>query len=310
MVVSVNIRKVTDSVVVVKLDCGIEGRVDGTDVSDSMDLQPRQIFSVNQVVQAFVKLVNRQEFKAELSLRESDVRRQQRAKFDHMRDEWDDVQERKDKEELQDKNKETGRTQRVIKHPLFRPFSAVQAEEYLGSMARGDAVIRPSSKGPDHLAVTWKFADNVYQHIDVLELDKENEFSVGKKLKVWGSYMYSDLDELIVNHVKAMARKVDEMMQHEKFQTKSKADIGNTIPPKVLSCMHTNNFFFFFSQTSGSLLTPKQTLEDPCTHSASTRSILVISFCASKMARGHHVMHGRYGWCRKRSRCKRTSIRI
>jgi transcription elongation factor SPT6 len=69
-------------------------------------------------------------------------------------------------------------------------------------------------------------AQGVYQHIDVLELDKENEFSVGRVLKVGGKYTYSDLDDLIVNHVKAMARKVEEMTLHEKFQDGSKAETG------------------------------------------------------------------------------------
>ena len=39
-------------------------------------------------------------------------------------------------------------------------------------------------------------------------------------------YTYSDLDELIVSHIKSMARKVDEMMTHEKFQRGTKADTG------------------------------------------------------------------------------------
>jgi transcription elongation factor SPT6 len=66
----------------------------------------------------------------------------------------------------------------------------------------------------------------VYQHIDVLELQKDNEFSVGKQLRIGGKYTYTDLDELIVDHVKAMARKVDEMMQHDKYQKGSRADTG------------------------------------------------------------------------------------
>ena len=132
----------------------------------------------------------------------------------------------KDKEELREKDKATGRAQRVVKHPLFRPFNSTQAEEYLGSQAIGDAVIRPSSKGTDHLAVTWKVADGVYQHIDVLELQKENEFSVGRQLRIGGKWTYTDLDELIVDHVKAMAKKVVEMMQHEKYQTGTKAETG------------------------------------------------------------------------------------
>ena len=39
-------------------------------------------------------------------------------------------------------------------------------------------------------------------------------------------YTYSDLDELIVSHIKAMARKVDEMTTHEKFQKGTRTETG------------------------------------------------------------------------------------
>jgi transcription elongation factor SPT6 len=155
------------------------------------------------------------------------IRQGFRREHDHIGYEWDEEQESGDKRIAQkEKEDVSGRAQRVIKHPLFHPFNSSQAEEFLGSQGQGDVVIRPSSKGLDHLAVTWKVADNVYQHIDVLELDKENEFSVGKILKIMGKYTYSDLDELIVNHVKAMAKKVEEMMNDERYQTGSKNQTG------------------------------------------------------------------------------------
>ena len=66
----------------------------------------------------------------------------------------------------------------------------------------------------------------IFLIVDVLELDKANEFSVGRQLRVGRKYTYSDLDELIVSHVKSMARKVDEMTTHEKFQRGSRAETG------------------------------------------------------------------------------------
>jgi transcription elongation factor SPT6 len=223
MIVSVNIRVSKEDFVIAKLDSGIEGRVERQD-EDNMPFN--RLFSQGQTAQAKLLELDRENFTAKLSLRDSMLRHPYRRRIDHDAGSWDALQEHKDKEELREKDKATGRTQRVVKHPLFKPFNSTQAEEYLGSQAQGDAVIRPSSKGNDHLAVTWKVADGVYQHIDVLELQKDNEFSVGKQLRIWGKYNYSDLDELIVDHVKAMARKVDEMMQHEKYQKGSKTDTG------------------------------------------------------------------------------------
>ncbi|KAI9813582.1 MAG: Transcription elongation factor spt6 [Pycnora praestabilis] len=219
MVIPVSIKRISDDHIDAKLDCGIEGLVAETELTDRPEVPVRQLYSMHQTVQAKILRLERRSMSARLSLREEELRRPFRKVHDRMRDEWDDQQEEQDKESLQEKNNVSGRTQRVIKHPLFRAFNSAQAEEYLGSQARGDVVIRPSSKGFDHLAVTWKVSDAIYQHIDVLELDKENEFSVGKTLKISGKYTYSDLDELIVNHVKAMAKKIDEMMLHEKFHS-------------------------------------------------------------------------------------------
>ena len=208
------------------MDCGIEGVVPAVAISNRVDVSAKQLFSMHQTVQAKITYLNRKTLAANFSLREDELRRPYKKEFDHMRDEWDSGEERQDKDSMQEKNDISGQTQRVIKHPLFKPFNSAQAQEYLGSQSRGDVVIRPSSKGLDHLAVTWKVSDNIYQHIDVLELDKASQFATGSLLKIGGKYSYSDLDELIFNHVKAMALKVDEMMLHEKYQNGSKADTG------------------------------------------------------------------------------------
>jgi len=224
MIVPVNVRVVKDDFAIVKLDCGIEGRIEVHEVSHRHSL--KEVLQVGQTAQAKIIDLSRKDFICKLTMREEEMRRPYRKHHDHDRGQWDYRLEDQDKEELREKDKITGRTQRVIKHPLFKPFNSTQAEEFLGGQPAGEVVIRPSSKGNDHLAVTWKVADGIYQHIDVLELQKDNEFSVGKVLRVGSKYNYSDLDELIVDHVKAMAKKVDELMRHDKFRAGSKADLG------------------------------------------------------------------------------------
>jgi len=233
MIVPISIKKVADDYIEAKLDCGVDGTVSALAISNRPDVSAKQLYSVHQTVRAKLTHLNRKTLTASFSLNENDLRKPFHKEQDHLPDEWDDRQEQKDKDALQEKNDVSGRTQRVIKHPLFRPFNSVQAQEYLGSQARGDVVIRPSSKGPDHLAVTWKVSDNIYQHIDVLELDKSKQLSSGMTLKVGGKHNYSDLDELIVNHVKAMAKKVEEMMQHDKYRNGSKTECGKF---STLSC--------------------------------------------------------------------------
>ncbi|RDH31455.1 transcription elongation factor SPT6 [Aspergillus welwitschiae] len=222
MVVPISIKRITDDHIDGKLDCGIDALVPESELTDRYDIPVRALYQIHQTLPAKVLFLNRKNFLCNVSLREEQVSRPVLRTPDRLQGEWDDRQEAQDREAQQEKTQSGGRTMRVIKHPLFRPFNSTQAEEFLGSQSRGDVVIRPSSKGPDHLAVTWKVSDGIFQHIDVLELDKENEFSVGRTLKVGGRYTYSDLDDLIFNHVKAMTKKVDEMMLHEKYQDGNK----------------------------------------------------------------------------------------
>lgn len=241
MIVSVNIRVVRPEFLIVKLDSGLEGKVESIDATDN-DIPLDKLFVQSQATQAKVLSIDKRDFTVRLSMRENEVKKPFRRRLNNLPDQWDSVQEARDREELKEKDKVTGRAQRVIKHPLFRPFNSTQAEEYLGSQAPGDAVIRPSSKGNDHLTITWKVADGVYQHIDVLELQKENEFTVGKQLRIAGKYNYSDLDELIVDHVKAMAKKVEELMQHEKYQKGSRSETGELYPFRNCLKVTTNLF--------------------------------------------------------------------
>ncbi|KAH0835358.1 hypothetical protein AYO21_01575 [Fonsecaea monophora] len=224
MNVPMTLKRVTDDHMEGKLECGLDAVVEDRQWADPA-MSPKQLYNIHQTVQAHITSINRKDFIVTVSLRDEQVKKPFR-RYNHNDrnyDEWDEREEVADKKLLEEKTDLGNRVTRVIKHPLFRPFNSKQAEEYLGSQNRGDVVIRPSSKGNDHLAVTWKVADGIFQHIDVLELDKENEFSLGRTLRIGGRYNYSDLDELIVLHVKAMARKVDEMCNNEKFQNKSKA---------------------------------------------------------------------------------------
>lgn len=227
MVVPVVTKRVTDRYIAVRLDCGVEGNVSIDEMHDgSSHFNPTSVYTVGQTVQARIESLNERTFYAELSFREDKIRYPKRRQLELQPEEWDDAREERDKAKLAVVNQEQTRTARVIKHPLFKPFNSRQAVEFLAGQSRGDAVIRPSSNGPDHIAVTWKVSDGIFQHIDVLELDKENEFTVGRTLRVSGKFSYTDLDELIVTHVKAMAKKVDELTHHSKFIPGTKLDAG------------------------------------------------------------------------------------
>lgn len=232
-IISANVRRVGLHYVTAQLDCGVEANIDEMELSDDPIIKPSQVVQMGNTVEAVIDDVNYATFDVQLSIRARKIRdakdltRTSRQYRDMDGAEWAEFEEEKDRSALAAKQPTERRTARVIKHPLFRPFNAQQAEQFLSTMQRGDAVIRPSSNGLDHIAVTWKVGEGVFQHIDVLELGKENEFSLGKLLRINNKYNYSDLDELIVSHIKAMARKVDEITNHEKFQKGIKSDTEN-----------------------------------------------------------------------------------
>lgn len=82
--------------------------------------------------------------------------------------ESDDADVKAEQELRQNKQRQTY-IKRVIVHPAFHNISFMEAEKCMANMDQGDVIIRPSSKGSDHLTITWKVADGIYQHIDIKE---------------------------------------------------------------------------------------------------------------------------------------------
>ncbi|KAH9875754.1 hypothetical protein IAQ61_003218 [Plenodomus lingam] len=247
MVVPVTIRRTFSDHIEVKLECGIEGGVSESEFPEGVGSggqEPRHVYQPHQVVRARILFISRKALTAQLSLREDLIRQPEKKLYDRAAGEWDDAQEAADKKAAEkEKEVATGRPNRVVNHPLFFSFNTVQAEEYLGSKETGDLVIRPSSKGFDHLVVTWKVSNNAYQHLDVLEMNKPNQFTLGKQLKI-GKMTYSDLDELIVLHVEAMARKVQELTRDERFQPGTKEETEQWLETYCIANPHRSMYAF------------------------------------------------------------------
>jgi transcription elongation factor SPT6 len=174
LIVSVQVVRITKAFVSVRLDSGIEGVINTQYLHDQFPPPPEETIMKGQTIQGVVidlRLdLDQDQFLVELSSRKSDVAGDDGA-FRHIKHDkdWDVPRFQRDQELQQRKRRaEVDRTRRVIKHPNFHNFNASQAEVYLDKQQRGDVVIRPSSKGIDHLAVTWKVDDKLYQHIGLL----------------------------------------------------------------------------------------------------------------------------------------------
>lgn len=182
LIVSVLVLFARQHFVSVRLDSGIEGVINSQYLADQVPGDARDVVKKGQTVPGVVIDVKlnlpQDQFFVELSSRPADVaagdsafrRVRHDEAWNHQRHDRDvEVQARK-------KRAEVDRTRRVIKHPNFHNFNAGQAETYLDKQQRGDVVIRPSSKGVDHLAVTWKVDDRLYQHIGMPSTRSCEEF--------------------------------------------------------------------------------------------------------------------------------------
>lgn len=65
---------------------------------------------------------------------------------------------------------------------------------------QGDCIIRPSSKGTDHLTASWKMHTDIINHVDILERDKPNAYSLGKSLFIDEEVGYSRMISRILIH--------------------------------------------------------------------------------------------------------------
>lgn len=171
LIVSVVVVRIKNNFVYVRLDSGIEGVINGQYLADEVpedlgDVAKRGHTITGVVIEVKMNLPQDQ-FLVELSSRPVDVGGGD-SEFRRVRPDeaWNHQQCDRDAEvQARKKRAEVDRSRRVIKHPNFQNFNSAQAEAYLDKQQRGDVVIRPSSKGIDHLAVTWKVDEKLYQHI-------------------------------------------------------------------------------------------------------------------------------------------------
>lgn len=170
VMVSALVLRATPSLILVRLDSGIEGSIKSEFYSDDPNFDRKLITkgeTINAVILEVKLSLDEDSFSIELTSRDSEVTSGDNQFRTVRTDErWNFTQASRDEELLQRKKRaEVEKTRRVIKHPNFHNLNSSQAEVFLEKQHTGDVVIRPSSKGRNHLAVTWKVADGVYQHV-------------------------------------------------------------------------------------------------------------------------------------------------
>lgn len=187
---------------------------------EQSQIPPDTDLTQGQVAQAVVMDVFYDTFTANFSLLEEDLRRSTAPKFVKEPGKWDFEAEERDWNKERAKERAQLAKTRNIQHPLYRNLNFKQAEEYLAPQSVGDCVIRPLSKGPEFLTITWKVHNNLFQHL----LVEERQSAHGKEYIVERK-RYADLDQLIFQHIQAVAKKVDEMVRYPKFREGARTEV-------------------------------------------------------------------------------------
>ncbi|KAL1140288.1 hypothetical protein AAG570_000220 [Ranatra chinensis] len=204
----------------IRLDNGVTGYIHIKNLSDKHVTDPTQRVARGQLIHCRITKIDVERFSIEATCKSSDLidkkhdwRPQKDNYYDHEA-ESSDIQT---EEEIKKVKQRQTYIKRVIVHPAFHNISYVEAEKLMANMEQGEVIVRPSSKGSDHLTVTWKVSDNIYQHIDVREEGKENAFSLGQSLLI-GNEEFEDLDEIIARHVNPMASYIRDMFAFKYYR--------------------------------------------------------------------------------------------
>ena len=154
---------------VVRLESDVEGDIYAPYTSNNwQNTRLSQRFSISQAISALIIKINYDAMRVELTCNPEHVKvgdmEHRRTPvdpvyFDHVRNDA----EARDREERAAKKQ--GRVARFIKHPNFFNIRSGEAVERLSNAHNGALIIRPSNKGPDHLAVTWRVNEGVFQHL-------------------------------------------------------------------------------------------------------------------------------------------------
>jgi transcription elongation factor SPT6 len=193
---------------------------------------PLERVRLDQVIYARINYINIERFSVDLTSKSSDLRddkerwRPVKDSFYDRTHEADDLNEIEKEKKVKQAAKERSFVKRVIAHPSFMNINYNECEKILMKKDLGDAIIRPSSKAPDHLTITWKLVDGVLHNIDVIEKSKTNQFSLGKRLliidpRTQETEEFEDLDEILARYIKPMANIVSDTTSHKYYRNLS-----------------------------------------------------------------------------------------
>ncbi|KAH8396371.1 hypothetical protein KR222_009297 [Zaprionus bogoriensis] len=212
-----------------RLENGLPGFIHIKNLSDKQVRNPEERVRVAQMIHVRIIKIDIDRFSVDCSCKSADLkdvnnewRPRRDAFYDFVTEELDN---RKVSDAKEKAMKRKTYARRVIAHPSFFNKSYAEVIAMLAEADQGEVALRPSSKSKDHLTATWKVADDIFQHIDVREEGKENDYSLGRSLWI-GTEEFEDLDEIIARHINPMALAARELIQYKYYKP-------NTAPANV-----------------------------------------------------------------------------
>nr|NVI78477.1 Spt6 [Cucujiformia] len=148
-----------------RLDNGILGYIYIKNISDKNVSNPEERVGIGQLIHCRITKIDVERFSVDCTSKSSDLLDKNHEWRPPRDPYYDQEQEEKDiRHEAEQKKNKQRQTyiKRVIVHPAFHNISYAEAEKCMVKMDQGEVIVRPSSKGADHLTITWKVADNIY----------------------------------------------------------------------------------------------------------------------------------------------------
>ncbi|CAB9510636.1 Ty 6 homolog [Seminavis robusta] len=108
---------------------------------------------------------------------------------------------------------------RACAHPAFRNVKQDEVDKEIreaGEMMVGEALIRPSSKSSESLAIHWVVKLGSVKVVEITEEEKDTDASIGNVLKIKNE-TYGSIDELLGRYIAPMNDYVEELTSHRKF---------------------------------------------------------------------------------------------
>lgn len=144
---------------------------------------------------------------------------------------------------------------RVVQHPLFANLGYKEAEQklILEGKGAGEVLIRPSSKGPDYLTITWAFQEGWFKHIMVHEQgQKKGTLGLGSPLIIQEEGVrdipYSDLDEIYARYIEPMNDLVSVMVRDTRFRFGEPDDVTAAMKDQQKENPNRIPYFFRFEK--------------------------------------------------------------